>query len=805
MHKTYFKLAWRNLVRNKTFSFINIFGLSVGLAACLLICAFLYDELSYDSYPEQAGQIYRVQLHFLQNGGTTDFGSVDIAVGNGMKMAYPEILASARLNQKGKAFVTYQGRTFEELSMATADSNFLELFSLPLEEGDRHTALVEQNSMVVTGAFAKKYFGSETPIGKLLSMQGKSYKVTGVMKPVPSNSHFHFDALISLSGVDSRNAGTWDNVGFYTYILLKKGTDPAKLEARFPDLVREHVAPELAREMNISLAEAEKGARGFQFFLQPLRDIHLHSNTKAELEANGNVQYIYIFGALALLILLLGCINFTNLSTASSSQRGREIGIRKVLGSVRRQLVGQFLSESLLLTALSIVIALGIALLLLPLFNQLAGKHITAGFFLNIRTIAFLLGLTLLVGILAGIYPAFFLSSIRTISVLKGGSGTLKPGQQKRLRSGLVVAQFVFSTALIISTIVVYRQLHYMQHIRLGYDKDQVLVIKDTYMLGHSAEAFKQQLLQDQRIRGASIAGSRPGNGDMDGTVVAPKEKQNGTGSIHINIYHVDYDYIPLLNMHLTAGRNFSPSFPSDSSEAVILNEAAVRDLGWGHTNPVGKALERSATSQYKVVGVVEDFHYASAKQKIAPLMMLLGHNNGTILLKIRTAEVTPLLADIKRQWDSYKTVNPFSYAFLDESFTRMYTAEQRTGQIFTIFAVIAVVIASLGLFGLAAFTAEQRKKEIGIRKVLGASVQQVLLDLTKEFFYLVLLACAVAIPLTGWAMHAWLQDFAYRIPLPVWAFAFAGVLSIVLALATISVQALRAALANPVKSLKCE
>jgi len=803
MLKNYFKIAWRNLVKNKTFSFINVFGLSVGLAACLLICAFLYDELTYDSYPEQASQLYRVQLHFLENGGSTDFGSVDISVGRGMQRAYPEILASTRLSQKGKAFITYQGKNFEELHIASADSNFLELFSLPLEEGDRTTALVERNSMVVTRAFAKKYFGSEEPVGKLLSMQGRSYKITGVMKPVPNNSHFHFDALISMSGID-RNGETWDNVGLYTYLLLKKGTDPRQLDAKFPQLVKEHVAPQLAREMNITLAEAEKSAGGFQFYLQPLRDIHLHSNTKAELEANGNIHYIYIFGALAGFILLLACVNFTNLSTASSARRGREIGVRKVLGSVKRQLVAQFLSESLLLTVLSICIALGIVLSLLPAFNDLAGKHISLGFFLSLRAGAFLIALTLLVGLLAGIYPAFFLSSFRTLSVLKGGNGTLKPGRQKRLRSGLVVAQFAISTALIISTIVVYRQLHYMQNIRLGYDQEQVLVIKDTYMLGRSATAFKQQLLQDPRIAGVTIAGSRPGNPDMDGTVVMPKEKVNGTGGIHINIYHVDYDYIPVLNMQLAAGRNFSTSFPSDS-DAVILNQAAVRELGWGHTNPIGKALARTATTQYTVVGVVEDFHYASARQVIAPLMLLPGNNNSSMLLKIKTANITPLLADIKRQWDAFRTINPFSYSFLDESFARTYIAEQRTGQIFTIFAVIAVLIASLGLFGLAAFTAEQRRKEIGIRKVLGASVQQVLFSLTKEFFYLVLLACAIAIPVTGWAMHAWLQDFAYRIPVPLWAFAVAGVLSILVALTTISFQAIRAALANPVKSLRTE
>ena len=804
MLKNYFKIAWRNLVKNKTFTFINIFGLSVGLAACLLIGAYLYDELHYDHYPGKADQLYRVQLHLIENRGATDFACVDIAVGQGIQKAYPEVLAFTRLDPEGQVLINYEGKSFKELSIAAADSNFLDIFSIPMTEGDRTTALKEPNSMVVTRHFAKKYFEDDTPLGKLLSFRGASYKITGMIEKIPDNSHFHFDALVSMTGFQSHNASSWDNIGFFTYLLLKKNADPRKLEAKFPQLVTQYIAPDLAREMGVSLAEAKKTAANFQFFLQPLTSIHLHSNAKYEMEANGNIHYIYIFSALGLFLLLLACVNFTNLSTASSTKRAREVGIRKVLGSVRRQLISQFLAESLLLTLLAIVFALGIVLLLLPWFNQLSGKHIAAGFFLNYQSAALLFALTLGVGMLAGIYPAFFLSSFQAIHVLKGGGESLRPGGQKRLRSGLVVLQFAISTALIISTVIVYRQLHYMQNIRLGYDKDQVLVIQDTYTMHGQEEAFKQQLLKDPRVINASISWTLPGSTDMDGTVISPKEAENGTSGIHTNIYHIDYDFIPLLGMHVIAGRNFARSFPTDS-DAVLINQTAARELGWVHTDPVGKALTRSATQQYNVVGVVEDFHYASARQKIAPLIMMLGHNSGSTLLKIKVADISSFLSDIRRQWDAYKPTTSFSYTFLDENFARMYDTEQRTGQIFTVFAIIAVVIASLGLFGLAAFTAEQRAKEIGIRKVLGASVRQLLFLLTSEFLRLVVIACIIAIPLTWWGMHAWLEDFAYRIHIPVWVFFSAGLLSIVIALLTISFQATRSALANPVKALRTQ
>ena len=593
----------------------------------------------------------------------------------------------------------------------------------------------------------------------------------------------------------------------YTYLLLNKNVDAKKLEAKFPQLVAKYVVPEVQHDMGVSLAEAQKSVNTFIFSLQPLTDIHLHSNTKYELEPNGDIQYVYIFSALAIFILLLACVNFTNLSTARAARRAREVGIRKVLGSIKKQLIFQFLTESVLLTFFAMLCAFALIFLLLPYFNQLANKNINYSFFLDYRCILVMFLLSLFVGILAGIYPAFFLSGFNTIKVLKG-SASAQGSQKKLLRSGLIIFQFFVSTALIIATIIVYQQLHFMQNEKLGYDKEQVLYLQDTQLLGlrDVRNAFKQTLIQDSRIVSASIGTNVPGNPNMDGTEIYPKDKQanENDAEIHANIFHVDYDYIPTLGIHIAQGRNFSKDYSTDSF-GVIINQAAVRDLGWSGTNPIGKTIVTSGQHEYKVVGVTTDFHYASLKQKIAPLMMMLSYPGAGLIVRIKTTDVHDLLAGIKKQWDKLNAGAPFAYYFLDDNFAKLYANEQRTRQIFSAFAIIAVIIASLGLFGLSAFVIEQRSKEIGIRKVLGASVQQVLLLVSGEFLLLVGIAFIISIPVTWWAMHTWLQDFAFRINISMWVFAIAGITAILVALLTVSFQAIKAAIANPVKSLRTE
>jgi putative ABC transport system permease protein len=772
----------------------------------MLISAYLYQELTYDTYAADAKQLYRVGLRTDAN-AANNFPSVDIAVGQGIKDAYPEVLASTRMANRGPIFVKYNDKRFKEEKIAMIDANFLQIFSIPLLDGDTKTSLIGPNSVVVTKAFEKKYFGNSSAMGKILEIGNVPTKVTGVIDKVPDNSHFHADAFMSLSTfITASRKQTWSNVGYYTYLVLNKNADVKKLEASFPQLVAKHVVPEIQNDMGVSLAEAQKSANTFKFFLQPITDIHLHSATKYEFEANGDIHYVYIFGALAIFILLLACINFTNLSTASSSRRSKEIGIRKVLGSEKNKLISQFLTESVMLTTLAMIFALGFIYLLLPYFNNLAGKHIGMGFFLNYQALILEIALVMFVGLLAGIYPAFFLSSFKILAVLKG-NGIAQTAGKGGLRSSLIVFQFAISTALIISTLVVYQQLHYMQNKKLGYDKNQVLIINDAYTLGNNIIAFKQQLLNDNRVVNATISSSVPGyNGGIDGTQIYAKDvADKGTRSeIHTNIFHVDDSYIPTLGIQLIKGRNFYQNAPGDSA-SVIINEAAARDLGWGNTDPLGKTIIRSGQHHFTVVGVVKDFHYTSAKQKIVSLMLLSGHSTGSIIVKIKTADVHALVNDIKAQWGTFNAGSAFNYSFLDQQFASLYINEERTGQIFTSFAVIAVIIASLGLFGLAAFMIRQRVKEIGIRKVLGATTGSITVMLSKEFLKLIVIASLIAFPLTWYAMSKWLQDFAYRIDIQWWVFVLAAGIALLVATITISFQSIKAALANPVKSLRSE
>ncbi len=511
MLKNYFKIALRNLRKNKAFSFINIFGLAIGLTCFMFIAVFVYNELSYDTYPTEAKNIYRINLGVTSNGNMAGYLNVDNGVGPGIKNAFPEVKAFTRILRVAD-YIKYDNNQFKEEHLAFADSTFLQMFSIPLLAGNTANALVDPNSIVISKEFAKKYFGAGEPIGKSLAIgtQKTLYKVTGVFDKVPDNSHFHFDAFLSLSTLHITNP-TWSNIGFYTYLLLDKNTDPKKLEAKFPQLVAKYVVPEIQHDMGVSLAEAQKSVNTFVFTLQPLTDIHLYSNTKYELEPSGDIQYVYIFSALAIFILLLACVNFTNLSTARAVKRAREVGIRKVLGSVKKQLVFQFLTESVLLTLFAMLCSYVLIYLLLPYFNQVANKNIGFGFFIGYRSVLIMLSLALLAGILAGIYPAFFLSSFNAIKVLKGSS-TGQGSQRKPLRSGLVVFQFFVSIALIMATIIVYQQLHFMQNKKLGYDKEQVLFMNDTRLLGDNQDAFEQQLLKDNRVVSASISRYPPGD-----------------------------------------------------------------------------------------------------------------------------------------------------------------------------------------------------------------------------------------------------------------------------------------------------
>jgi putative ABC transport system permease protein len=805
MLTNYFKIALRNLRRNGVFSAINIFGLAVGLAACLLIAAYVRDETHYDRFASRSRDIYRVDLGVTGN-VTAHYPMVDAAVGPGMAANYPDVEAFTRMERMGDNFVHYGVQEYKERKMVAVDSNFFEIFSIPFLEGDVHTALEQPNSLVITSAFAKKYFGDASAMGKTISLTYYGdCKVTGIIDKIPDESHFHFDAFLSWRSLNWLKNPTWTNVGYYTYLVLREDASATKLQAQFPGLVAKYCVPEIARDMGVPLAEAKQAVNTFVFTLTPLTDIHLHSDTKYELEANGNSRYVLIFAALAVFILLLACANFTNLSTAGAASRAREIGIRKVMGSLRRQLIVQFLVESILLTGFAMVLAFLLVLTVLPYFNALSGKHIVFSTFLGYPALIAALMLTVLVGAAAGIYPAFFLSAFNTIKVLKSAGGAFQGGRRSLVRAGLVVFQFFISIVLIIATMIVYRQLHFMQDKRLGYDKEQVVYIDDTRLLGTREEAFRQLLLEDKRAVRATLSENAPGSGDMNGTEVFPKETGPGNGrEMHIDIFNIDYDYVPTLGLEVVKGRNFTRGFSTDSA-GVLINETAVDDLGWGHTNPIGKIIGRSGTRFYTVVGVVRDFHYLSVKQKIGPLMMMLGNNHGGILVKVNGSDMAGFLGSAKKDWAAFSAGGPFSYYFLDDKFASLYESEQRTGSVFTSFTIIALLIAGLGLFGLAAYMVEQRTREIGIRKVLGASVSSVLLLVSREFMVMVGLAFLIAVPFSWWGMNQWLREFAYRVPMSWWLFPLAGLVASSIAVITVSFQARRAATANPIESLRSD
>jgi len=804
MLKNYFKIAFRNLWRNKAFSIINIFGLSIGLATCLIIMLFVQNELSYDRYNKKADRIVRVIFMGEVQGEKMKEASVMPPVAKTLLADYPEVEEATRLNVAGSPMVNYGDNTFKEESVAFVDSNFFNVFTLPLLQGDKKTALLEPNTLVITRAIAQKYFGKEEAIGKVLYFKSwnTNYKVTGVIDKVPSNSHFHFDFFASMAGVPDAKSSSWMTSNFYTYLVLQKEYDYKQLQAKLPNVVEKYIAPQMQQAMGITLKQFRQKGNNIGFYLQPITDIHLHSDLQFDLAPYGDIRYVYIFSAIAIFMLLIACINFMNLSTASASRRAREVGIRKVMGSLRGQLVRQFLVESLLITAVALLMSLLFVQLVLPLFNNITGKTLGLQITENTGLLPTLLLLGLITGILAGGYPAFFLSSFNPVTVLKG---RLIAGKKTGwFRSGLVVFQFFISITLMVDTVVVYRQLSYIQSKKLGYEKEQVLILPETWLLGQKEAVLRQQLLQDPRVINVTSSGYLPaGPSDGNNFFIYAQDEASQIKSLR---YDVEDTYIPTLGMQMAYGRNFSRDFAD--STGIILNETTARAFGW-EKNAVGQTLKHrdnhGSEITYHVIGVVKDFHFKSLHERISPLVMTLSKNSGTLIIKTKTTDIAGLLATTKKNWASLNAQVPFTYSFLDDRFNKTYRAEQNTGLILGIFACLTILVACLGLFGLATFTATQRTKEIGIRKILGANVTAIVSLLSKDFLKLICIAFFIAIPIAWFIMNQWLQDFAYRTNIGWMAFAVAGILALLIALITISFQAIRAAISNPVKSLRTE
>ena len=811
MIKNYFKIAWRNLLKNKTFSLINIAGLAVGFSSFLLIGLYVLDEISFDKFHEKANRIYRINADIRFGGTDLKLAVSCDPMGATLKNEYPQVEQFVRIYASdGPKFIKKEAEYIRENDIVFADSTFFDVFTFPVIAGNVQTALDKPNTIVVSESAARRYFGTVDVVGKSLEIGLRDkilYNVTAVYKDMPANSHFHFNMILSMDNVEY-NFGNFLSNNFQTYIVLKEGTDYKAFEKKFDEVVVKHILPQAKQLIQInSMDEFKKAGNNLEYSLIPLTDIHLKSDRFPELGTNGNIQYVYIFSIAALFVLLLACINFMNLSTARSANRAKEVGIRKVLGTERKTLIGQFIAESSLMSYLAFVVALIITGLVLPYFNEIAAKAFTFRSLFTLKSLPFLLVLPLVVGILAGYYPAFFLSSFKPIAVLKGKLNT--GFQRSNFRNGLVTFQFVTTIFLVISTIIVYQQLNYIQTKNIGFNKEQVLVINGSGALKQNAEVFKDEVLKISGITKGTFAGYLPvANSSRNDNTFSKEAVMDLKNGFNMQVWNIEHDYIPTLGIEIVNGRNFSREFPTDSS-GIIINETTAKLLGYD--DPIGKRIYTSDGNDakqniaFQIIGVVKNFHYESLRQNIGPLCMKLGRSTMAMAFKINTQDIPALVNKVKTTWKTLAPEMPFRYSFLDENFDEMYRTEQRVGKVALIFACLTIFIACLGLFGLVTYISEQRTKEVGIRKVLGASVSNITTLLTKDFIQLVLLAIVIASPLAWWAMHKWLQDFVYRIDISGWVFVLAGFMALLIALLTVSFQAIKAAVANPVKSLRTE
>lgn len=804
MIHSYFKTAYRTLNKHKGYALINILGLAIGMSCCLLIWMYLNHELSYDNYNENADRIFRVASEAQFGGRHYDLAVLPPAAAATFVREFPEVVDAVRFRRKGSFLIKSKDRIFKERDLVFSDNSFFNIFTLPLLQGDSRTALKDPNTLVLSKKTAEKYFRGENPISKTLTLDNESdYRVTGVFDKIPDNSHFHFEVIASLNSLEESDPTNWLTDNFNTYVLLKENADAGRLEAGFPGIIKKYFAPQIQKYTGKSLDELMANNNIFlRYYLQSLRDIHLHSDLTAELGQNSDIKYVYLFSAIALFILMIASINFMNLSTARSAGRAREVGLRKVMGSQRRQLIGQFLSESLLLSFFAMILSLLVIYWILPYFNELSGKSLHMVDNLNWKIIAAMPAIILITGLLAGFYPAFLMSSFKPVTVL---NGQVRSGVKSGiLRSILVVFQFAAAIILIIGTLVVKNQLDYIGSKKLGFNKEQVLILDDTYILGSQAETFKNEMLRHKSIKSATISGYLPVPSIRNNDTVIPEGEFTNRSTTSVQNWSVDYDYIETMGMKIAAGRNFSREFTTDDS-AVVINQRMADHFGW--KNPLGKRIGTMTSRQgdmkmFTVIGVVKDFHFESLRNRIDPVILFLRNNTDMISFRLAGTDIPDTVDAIREHWQKFLPGQPFEYRFMDESFDSVYREEQRLGRIFTTFAILALFIGCLGLFGLAAFIAEQRTREIGIRKVLGASVVNIIKLLSREFLILVGIANILAWPAAYFLMNGWLQNFAYRTPMGFKIFVFSSLISLTIALLTTGYQAVKAACIDPVKAI---
>ncbi len=797
MIKNYLKTALRNLFKKKSFSAINIIGLAIGMSVSILMLLFVLNEVTYDRFNDNSRNIYRIALNLDAQGRILNIPSIPPPMGPALVANFPEVAQMGRLRTRGDALISYEEKLIDESRIVYADSGIFDIFSIDVVRGNPETFLEAPFNLVLTEEMAEKYFGSEDPIGKTLKMDNEDvFSVVGVVKKMPENSHFKFNMLLSLPTLNRTGEGldSWMGFNFTTYFELQQNASTEGLSEKFYSLLMDNM-PEQIKQLDIKI----------DLYLQPLTSIHLHSHTEGELEPGGNVAYIWILTTIAIFVLLIACINFMNLSTAQSAHRAKEVGMRKVLGAQRGKLISQFLGETMLLSFISFILSLILIQALLPAFNQLSRKELVFNPFQNWVVTLGLLGITVVVGFLAGTYPAFFLSAYSPLDVFRS---QFKAGRGHRfLRNGLVTFQFVISIALICSTFLVFFQMRYVKKFDLGFDSEQVMVIHYRGQLGNQRDVFKSKIMEVPGVIKASNSQTLPGIGRNE-TFFSFEGFNQGKPKVY-PFTEADEDYLETLGMELSAGRFFSKEFPGDN-KTMVINETLVQEVGWDE--PLGKIVrmtdvieEEFVEVPYTVIGVVKDFHYESLREKIRGFVIKMSSGGGRLSVKVRPENISGTIRSAEKIWNEMSPVDPFEYSFLDDTFDRIYSAEQRIGKIFLAFTLITIFVACLGLFGLASFTAEQRTKEIGIRKVMGASVSNVVLLLSRQFTKWVLLANLIAWPLVFFTMRKWLENFAYRIDMGIWIFVLSGVIALGIALLSVSTKAVKAATANPVQSLRYE
>lgn len=815
MIRNYLKVALRNLIKQKVYSTINVLGLSIGIASCVLITTFVVDEFSYDKFHEKADRLYKVVLERKYPNHSTNYAVIPHSYADVMANDFPEVAASLKMGGPFNGVVVNytnarnEVKQFEENFIMAADSNFFDLFSIKLVKGESKSVLSKVNDIVVTRQTAERYFGNDEPLGKILKMFGQDFVVTGVCENVPENSHFKFDFLTKWSdqffggGVGSN----FITFSAHVYLELKPGTDPKGLEAKFPGMVDNYAAAQIERDLGKSWEEYKKEGNGYRYFLQPLTSIHLDpTNIESKMRPGGNVNYVYFLMCIALLILVIACINFMNLATARSAERAREVGVRKTMGSMKGQLVSQFLVESIVLSLFATFLALGLAQVALPYFNNISEKQLAFSFtpvFFGV-----LLTISVLVGFFAGSYPAFALSSINPVIVMKGNLTSNSKGSW--LRNGLVVFQFFVSIVLIVGTLIVMEQMRFMQRKSLGYDKDQVLVVERVFTLNDKVQTFIEELKRIPGVEHAAGSFSLLGRpGDFFGSQFIP---EGSSEILTTKSMGIDDEFAKAIGFEFIAGHGYSKE--TNDSLSIILNEAAVKTLEL--TDPIGKKLTQiqrtpngNTEVPFTIIGIIKDFNFQSLRDPITPLTIQsvesFGGGAAYAIARIKGGDMIKTVGDIEAKWKEMAPDQPFKFVFLDENLNAQYNSEKQAGKVFAIFSGLAIIIACVGLFGLAAYTANLRTKEIGVRKVLGASIGSVVFLLSKDFTKLIFVAFVLSVPFAWYLMDRWLEGFAYHIDIGIGVFLLAGLTALVISWITVSYQSIKAAIVNPIKSLKSE